>query len=45
VRAIAMAAMAPEELQAAAEEKGFTGWLAKPFLLSELGEALQTVTG
>jgi len=45
VRAIAMAAMAPEELAAAAEEKGFTGWLAKPFLLSELGEALQTVTG
>jgi CheY-like chemotaxis protein len=45
VRAIAMAALSPEELAATAEEKGFTGWLAKPFQLSELGEALQTATG
>jgi len=45
VRAIAMAALPPEELAATAKEEGFTGWLAKPFQLSELGEALQTVTG
>jgi len=45
VRAIAMAALPPEELAATAREGGFTGWLAKPFQLSELGEALQTATG
>jgi two-component system cell cycle sensor histidine kinase/response regulator CckA len=43
VRAIAMAALPPEELALAAPEKGFIGWLAKPFQLSELGQALQTV--
>jgi CheY-like chemotaxis protein len=45
VRAIAMAALPPEALAVTADEKGFTGWLAKPFQLSELGEALQTATG
>lgn len=44
-RVIAMSPLPPEKLAGIAAEQGYTGWLAKPFQLSELAEALQTVLG
>lgn len=45
VRALALAPLPPDTLAASAREGGFSGWLTIPFKLSELGEALQIVTG
>lgn len=45
VRSLALAPLPAEALAEAARAAGFTGWLAKPFKLSELGEALQIVAG
>ncbi len=45
VRAIAAAAGDRGAQSARCLELGFCGWLAKPFRLAELGEALQTVLG
>lgn len=44
-RVIAMSPLPPEKLAGIAADHGYTGWLAKPFQLSELAEVLQTVLG
>ncbi|HEY3757706.1 MAG TPA: ATP-binding protein [Opitutaceae bacterium] len=45
VRSLALAPLPAESLAETARLAGFTGWLTKPFKLSELGEALQIAIG